>query len=325
MFRTLKAATNTILIACLALLSFSAAAEEPIATRMHGVLRSKGGYLLNADPVDIKGTVYEGHPAAVSHIRNASTDPLRYCVVVDGGQKPEIEAQLRKAAADLVRAVARPGDRGRAIVFGKSMKNSITKDWDSDADAIATFLRTPLEAKGSDPYTAISDCVDQLEKLNEKGPLIRAIVVVGGRPSEPANWTTEWMLQRFARMDLQLYLVSVDPGLLTGGQQKPVAAPMPDERRRREWPPPSSTEVRRLPGGWYAPSLYRLARDSAGDVIQGSPKTPLDVSQFADRLRHQVEFTLLASERDAGTYRDFRLKSPDIDVQVSTVLYVPKR
>jgi hypothetical protein len=140
-------------------------------------------------------------------------------------------------------------------------------------------------------------------------------------------WTTQQMLQRFARADIQLYLVSVDPGLLTGGEQKPMTVPMPNERqrRRRDWPPPSSAELQRLPPGWYAPSLYRLARDSGGDVIQGSPKTSLDVTGFADRLRHQVEFTVLASERDANTYRDFKLKAPDIDVQTTTLLYVPKR
>jgi hypothetical protein len=293
---------------------------------MHGVLRSKGNYLLNANPGKLIGTVYEGHPAEVTHVRNASSDQLLYCVVVDGGQKPEIEGQLRKAAAELVRGAARPGDRGRAIVYGKSMKNSVVKDWNSDADAVATFVNTPLDGKGSDPYSAIADCAEHLERSAGNGTVIRAIFVVGGRPTEAGTWTTQQMMQRFARADIQLYLVSVDPGLLTGGAQKPMAPPpMPGDRRRRQWPPPSSSELQRLPPGWYAPSLYRLARDSGGDVIQGSPKTSLDVAGFADRLRHQVEFTVLASERDANTYRDFKLKAPDIDVQTATLLYVPKR
>jgi hypothetical protein len=316
------------IIACMALLSLCASAQEPVTIRMHGVLRSKGSYLLNAPPGRLIGTVYEGHPAEVTHVRDASSDPLLYCAVVDGGQKPEINGQLRKAAADLIRAVARRGDRGRAIVYGKSMKNSVTKDWDSDAAAVATFASTPLDAKGSDPYAPIADCAEHLEKATANGPVIRAIFVVGGRPTEAGMWTTQQMMQRFARADIQLYLVSIDPGLLTGGEQKPTPmAPMPGERRRREWPPrtPSTAELQRLPDGWYAPSLYRIARDSAGDVIQGSPKTLLDVTGLADRLRHQVEFTVLASERDANTYRDFKLKAPDIDVQTATLLYVPKR
>jgi hypothetical protein len=329
MFRARKVSFGTSLVAILALLSIFAAAEEPITTRMHGVLRSKGNYLLETDVARLTGTLYEGHPAVVSHIRNASSDPLLYCVLVDAGQKPEVDVPIRRAAADLIRAVAHPGDRGRAIVYGKSMKNSLAKDWDSDPAALAKFVGTPLETKGSDPYSAVVDCLEQFEKTNTRSPVIRAIFLVGGKPSEPSIWTTDWMLQRFAHMDIQLYLVSYDPGLLTGGEQKPTEAPFGGERRRRrEWPPPpppSSTAPRPMAGGWYAPSLYRVARGSAGDVIFASPKSAVDYTELTKRLRNEVELTLLASDRDANTYRDFKLTAPDIDVQCATVLYVPKR
>jgi hypothetical protein len=320
--------SKLVRLACLLLLCVGAWGEErPTTVTMHGVVVSNGSYLPEIDANKLIGRVEGGHAAKVTEVRNASADQLQYCVVVDGTQKPEMDTQIRTAAGNLIREIARPGDKGRATVFGKSKKNSLIKDWDTDVSALVAFVNTPLEAKGSDPYSALVDCAEHLDNLENKGPAIRAIFLLAGRPTEPSPWPTQWFLQRFARSDIQLYVVSFDAGLLTGGEMKPMVVdePPPGRRRRREWPPPVPGAVRPLASGWYAPSIYRLAKDSAGDVIQVYPTRPPNFKEFAERRRNQLEFTVAASDRDANTYRDFKLTARGFDVQTATVLYVPKR
>jgi hypothetical protein len=308
---------------CLLLLATLAYAGDPsVTTTMHGFIISKGEYLLEFDPEKISGTLEAGHPAIVTQVRNASKDPLQYCVLVDSGQTPELNEQIRRTAGEMIRALARPGERGRAIVFGKSHKQSGVMEWNPDPSALATFVQQPHDGgKGSDPFAPMVDCLDRFGEPDQREPHVRAVFLVAGKPTESSPWTTEWFSQRFAKLGIQLYVISFDPALITGGEEK---APIPRTPQRPGIysPPPAIRPSLNL---WYAPTLFRVARDSAGEVISVYGSKPIDFSGFSSRLRHQLEFTVVGSEKDANSYRSFKLTAPDVHIGVTTLLFLPKQ